>query len=76
MNVVPVPVAAARYFTKCPVPGIYPVFTHLPYFPGIYPTPRPGTGMRCCTRIPSIVAWAYITYRSFGYGYERRTELT
>ena len=33
---------APRYFTKCRVPGI---LVAIPYFPGIYPTRRPGAGM-------------------------------
>ena len=41
-------------------------------------TEVPGTVRvyECCTRTPGIVARAYRTYRSFGYGYERLTKLT
>ena len=52
--VVPVPVPAPRYFTKCRVPGIYPGI--YPSFPGIYPTERQGTGMGYFTRTPGIMA--------------------
>ena len=39
-------------------------------------TEVPGEYKKCCTRTPGIVARAYTTHRSFGYGYECPTELT
>ena len=33
-------------------------------------------GIKCCTRTPGIVARSYRSYRSSGYGYVCRTELT
>ena len=39
-------------------------------------TEVPGTIYECCTRTPGIAAQAYVTHRSFGYGYQRRMELT
>ena len=39
-------------------------------------TEVPGGYKKCCTRTPGIVARAYRSYRSSGYGYVCRTELT
>ena len=60
----------------CEVLGTGYMPRYLPYFLGIYPTQRPRAGMGRCARTPGVVARAYRTCRSFGYGYESHTELT